>query len=87
MSDALDMKAICEILPPTEAVKRAYFAGNDIILMPIVMKSKEDFEALDSIYTYIINNVREEKISEKEIDNSVACILELKEKYCKNPKR
>lgn len=75
ISDDLKMKAIRFIYGPSLAVKKAFEAGNDIIIFRFNQKEEEN--AINEI----INLVKKNKIREYRINKSVKRILEMKEKY------
>lgn len=68
-TDAMDMQAISDHFGPVDAAIRAIQAGNDIVLMPVEIKS---------VYEGIIEAVKSKQISEKRIDESVKRILLMK---------
>lgn len=82
ISDAMNMKAISENFGECESAKMAINAGIDILLMPVILRSKKDVDKLEELINYIKSSVNNEEISEKDIDQSVERILKLKKKYC-----
>jgi len=83
ISDAMNMKAISENFGECESAKMAINAGIDILLMPVILRSKDDIANLEKLINRIKDSVNNGEISEKNIDLSVERILKLKEKYCK----
>ncbi len=71
-TDAMDMGAIDRLYPRGEAVVRAVIAGADVLLMP-----PDVTEAIDAIE----RAVRDGRISERRIDDSVTRLLRLKEDF------
>lgn len=72
MTDDLSMKALTKKYPIEEVAIKALQAGNDILL--IISEPEEQVKVFDAI----IKAVEYNKISEKEIDQKVIKILELK---------
>ena len=71
-TDAMNMGAIDRLYPRGEAVVRAVIAGADVLLMP-----PDITEAIDAIE----RAVRDGRISERRIDDSVTRLLRLKEDF------
>lgn len=71
MTDALNMGAVTKNWSSGEAAVMAVEAGNDMILMP------EDY---GEAYHAVLQAVQSGKISEEQVDESVARILSMKEK-------
>jgi len=71
-TDAMNMGAIDRLYPRGEAVVRAVIAGADVLLMP-----PDVTEAIDAIE----RAVRDGRISERRIDDSVTRLLRLKEDF------
>ena len=71
-TDAMNMGAIDRLYPRGEAVGRAVIAGADVLLMP-----PDGTEAIDAIE----RAVRDGRISERRIDDSVTRLLRLKEDF------
>lgn len=69
ITDAMDMKCITEYYKPEKAALEAIKAGADIVLMP---------EDLEKAFESVLNAVDKGTLSEKQIDESVRRILELK---------
>ena len=82
ITDAMNMGAISRLFPLNEAVEKAILAGNDIILMPIVIKHEKEWKDLDDLYKYLIDKFEKGEIFEKNINKSVERIFKFKEKYC-----
>ncbi len=75
VSDDLKMKAVALRYRPKVAVRLSIIAGNDLSIICADEKKAE------KIIQYIAKMVKKGKISEKQIDNSVKKILEIKKKY------
>lgn len=71
LSGALRMKALTNYYSDEEIILKAFMAGNDMLLMP------QDFP---KAYNTLKKAVRDQIISEKEIDERVLKILQMKEK-------
>lgn len=71
LSGALRMKALTENFSEEEIILNAFLAGSDMLLMP------QDFP---KAYQILKNAWNERKISEKEVDQKVLKILQIKEK-------
>lgn len=71
LSGALRMKALTNTFPENEIVLKAFLAGHDMLLMP------EDFPKAHQTLKFALE---QGKITEKEVDNRVMKILQLKEK-------
>lgn len=72
ITDAMEMGAITGKYSPADGAVKAVSAGADLVLMPA------DF---DGAYDGLLKAVREGKITEERIDESVLRILALKEKH------
>ncbi|MBQ3409132.1 MAG: glycoside hydrolase family 3 protein [Clostridia bacterium] len=81
MTDDLKMRAVRYLYGTKRSVKKAFLAGNDIILFRF-KKADED-----KSIRYIQRLVRIGKISEQRINQSVIRILDMKEKYEINDKK
>ena len=75
ITDDLKMRAIRFIYGADLAVKKAFEAGNDIILFRF--KEKEEKRVINQI----IKATKNKKIKERRIDRSVRRIIKMKEKY------
>lgn len=75
VTDALNMDAIAENFGKTDAVKRAFEAGVDIALMPLIMRSTADVETLEQM---IADLVADDALTDERLDVSVTRILTLK---------
>lgn len=75
ITDDLKMRAIRLIYGPRFAFKKAFEAGNDIIVFRYNQKEEE------KCYLQIVNMVKENKINIGRINRSVKRILKLKQKY------
>lgn len=69
MSDALEMAAIRQLYEPGEACVLTILAGTDIIMLPLSYRAS---------YKAVVDAVRQGRITEQRIDESVRRILRLK---------
>lgn len=69
ITDAMNMKAISDNFGPVDAAIRAVKAGADIVLMPV---------DVDGVFKGLVKEVKEGRIPESRIDESVRRILTLK---------
>ena len=77
ITDALNMDAISKNFGETDAVKRAFLAGVDIALMPMVLRTAADLEKLGKM---IDDLEADQEITDERLDESVLRILELKKR-------
>ena len=75
MTDDLKMRAVRYIYGTSRAVKKAFIAGNDMVLFRF--KRSDEEKSIRNIQRL----VRRGKISEQRINQSVIKILDMKEKY------
>lgn len=75
ITDDLKMKAIKFIYGPNLAIRKAFEAGNDIVVFRF--NKKEEERAIEQI----VKLVKENKIKQGRINRSVNRVLKLKEKY------
>lgn len=80
ITDAMQMQAIADHFGEEDAVVMAIKAGVDIPLMPALLQKNADLKKLDNIVGRIKNELDLGNITEKQIDNSVYRILDLKYK-------
>ena len=79
ISDAMMMAAISEFFGPMEnAVIKTINAGSDIVLMP---QSKDWTSSVKNVISTVVEAVKNGKIAEERINESVSRILDLKVKY------
>ncbi|MFO3716960.1 glycoside hydrolase family 3 N-terminal domain-containing protein [Anaerococcus sp. ENR1011] len=78
ITDVMKMQAIADHFGEEDAVVMAIKAGVDIPLMPALLQKNADLEKLDNIVGRIKNELDLGNITEKQIDNSVYRILDLK---------
>lgn len=77
VTDALNMEAISKNFGEVDAVKRAFLAGVDIALMPLIMRSSADVAKL----AHMIDALEaDQEIGDDRLDESCRRILELKRK-------
>ncbi|MDR0404867.1 MAG: beta-N-acetylhexosaminidase [Oscillospiraceae bacterium] len=81
ITDAMNMRVISDNFEEAEAVKMAIAAGANIVCMPVILRSKKDIARLDSVFKTAKNAVDSGEIPESQINESVARILKLKDKY------
>ncbi len=80
ITDALDMGAIVDNFSQSDAIRQVFAAGVDIALMPISITAPSQAGELQKLIQYVVDEVNAGRISEKQIDLSVARILDLKKK-------
>ncbi|EJR91205.1 glycoside hydrolase family 3 N-terminal domain-containing protein [Bacillus cereus] len=78
ISDALEMQAISDHFGKEEAVIMAINSGVDIALMPAKVHSLEAEKNLLDIFNAVVKAVKDRKITEEKINDSVERILNLK---------
>ncbi len=71
ITDALNMQAIADNFTESEAVLKTFDAGVDIALMPTILRSEQDVTKLDRIFKDVIAAVKDGRLSEERIDQSV----------------
>ena len=77
ITDALDMRAISDMLSPTEAVKACFQAGVDIALMPLLVRSGESFRQLGEMVEAVVQAVDSGQLDEQEVRTSAARVRAL----------
>ena len=82
ITDAMNMKAISDHIGQEEATKMAISAGADIILMPVTIQNKNDISKLESLTSYLKEAIKNNEISEKQINESIKRIIKLKNNFC-----
>ncbi|WP_050568006.1 glycoside hydrolase family 3 protein [Vibrio azureus] len=80
ISDALDMKGIANFFTESDAVIKVFQAGVDIALMPTQFSRTDQADKVKDLIQTVAQAVRENKIDEAQLDQSVMRILELKKK-------
>ena len=80
VTDSLEMAAISENFRFEDVLCKAINAGADMLLLPGVF-SDSTFKTTDSAVSLIVEMVKDGRIKEEEIDDSVLRILVLKEKH------
>ncbi len=78
ISDALDMRAISDLLPPERAVLACFRAGVDVALMPLPLRGPADLERLRGIVRRVADAVRAGDLDEGELRRSAARVLSLR---------
>ncbi|HEY8569690.1 MAG TPA: glycoside hydrolase family 3 N-terminal domain-containing protein [Microbulbifer sp.] len=81
VTDALDMAGISEYFTPDQAVVHTFAAGADIALMPIKIRYPDDLQLLDALIDSVTEAIANGAVPAVEIDESVARIEQLKQKY------
>lgn len=80
-TDALDMGAITDNFDRIDAGVMAINADVDLLLIPISINSAESIEDAKQYISEMTAAIEDGRISEEQLDDSVARILNLKEKY------
>lgn len=81
ITDALDMGAIADHFTQEAALDAVFRAGVDIALMPVSVATPEQGATLSALIASIVEKVKLGQYSEAEINESVARILMLKQRY------
>ena len=81
ITDDMRMKGVKLFYGKNSAVKKAFYAGNDIILIKYVKYGKDK-----KLIEQIINEIKKDKLKEIRINRSIKRILNIKEKYNVNDK-
>ncbi len=81
ITDALEMKAVSGNFSLLDATCASVNAGVDMLLIPMRISDQKTIKAYRTYISDIASLVREGKISEDRIDESVERILKLKNKY------
>lgn len=81
ITDALNMGAIANYFTPKEAAILSLKAGTDILLMPAPLNPGQENKLFDECFNGIVEAVNSGEIDEKQIDESVKRVIELKDKY------
>ena len=80
VTDALDMAAITANFAFEDVLCKAIHAGADMMILPI-MTNKDIFAQTDGVVELTVKLIKEGKIDEATVEESVRRILTLKEKY------
>ncbi len=80
ISDAMDMKAICDNWSPEESFALAVNAGCDLIINPINVHTKKDLEFLEDFFKALEEMASDGRLEKKALDQAAARVLELKER-------
>ena len=80
VTDSLEMAAIADNFAFEDVLCKTISAGADMLMLPMVYDST-DLDRLEKTFDLAIRLVKEGKIDEARIDESVRRILTLKEKY------
>lgn len=78
ITDALDMQAVSNSFSEPEIVVKTLAAGSDIALMPTAIRQSSDTAKLDKIFAAINMAIKDNIISQDQIDASVLRVLKLK---------
>lgn len=81
ISDALDMRAISELLSPEEAVVACFQAGVDIALMPLLVRTPDSLQRLQELVSSVAAAVASGVLDEAELRRSAARVLALQSRY------
>ncbi len=81
ISDALDMRAISELMTPLEAVLACFHAGVDIALMPLLVRSGDALAQLRLLVSAVAEAVRAGELEEKQLRVSAERILQLQARH------
>lgn len=86
ITDALDMAGISHYYDETQAVKAAFTAGADIALMPIAIRSEQDFVKVDNMLEQLTSWVLADESRLQQLITSYARVDKLKQQYQVNEK-
>ncbi len=78
ITDALDMGAISQNFNSTDATIKAFQAGVDIALMPVTILQPSDVNKVNNLMTQLESAVKNNVISEDELNKSVLRLIKLK---------
>ena len=81
ISDALDMAGVAQYYSPLQATATTFAVGVDIALMPFKLRNHQDIEQFWQFQQQLIAAVR--KLSSTELEQSVARISALKQRFAK----
>jgi len=80
ITDAMNMEAITEEFGEIEASKQAIYAGVDLVVMPVTLRSPEDVEnKLKPLIEELVNEAETNEKFMDRLDESVNRVLQLKE--------
>lgn len=78
VSDALNMRAITDNFGDVESVIKGILAGGDIMLMPVIIRNKEDIKKLENLYDEVLEEMEKNKILRRRVEESAERIVSLK---------
>ena len=78
ITDALNMHAISENFGESESVIMAILAGGDIMLMPVIVRNKDEVEKLDDLYNILLKEMKINSEFKDRVEESAKRIVELK---------
>ncbi len=78
ITDAMDMGAIAQHIPPAKAVVRALAAGADMICMPAQLRSPSDAAKIEEIILTVTEALQSGELSLAGLDASVERVVRLK---------
>ena len=78
ITDAMDMGAIAQHIPPAKAVVRALAAGADMICMPMELRSPSDAAKIEEMILAVTEALQSGELSLAGIDASVERVVRLK---------
>ncbi|CNH72882.1 glycosyl hydrolase family protein [Yersinia kristensenii] len=75
LTDAMDMGAITSNFDSHWSIKQAIMAGNDIILMPMEIKSSTSIEKLNALYDYLKTEAEKDPELKQRIENAAQRVI------------
>ncbi|WP_186377466.1 MULTISPECIES: glycoside hydrolase family 3 protein [Yersinia] len=75
LTDAMDMGAITSNFDSHWSIKQAIMAGNDIILMPMEIKSSASIEKLNALYDYLKTEAEKDPELKQRIENAAQRVI------------
>ncbi|CNH01183.1 glycosyl hydrolase family protein [Yersinia thracica] len=75
LTDAMDMGAITSNFDSHWSIKQAIMAGNDIILMPMEIKSSASIEKLNALYDYLKTEAAKDPELNQRIENAALRVI------------
>ncbi|SCC50130.1 glycoside hydrolase family 3 protein [Kosakonia oryziphila] len=75
LTDAMDMGAISGNFDPHWAIKQAILAGNDIVLMPVMIKDSASIEKLNALYGYLKTEAEKDPLLRLRIQESAERVV------------
>lgn len=78
VTDAMDMGAIASNFDKNWSIKQAIMAGNDIILMPLVIENQSDIQKIADLYQYLQKEAMADSLLMQQINQSATRIVKTK---------